>query len=152
MYDRDEATAAYHEAGHVLMAALLGGRVVLATLEDEDETRRARTTVSWPPATTKEHRRRSALVALAGPLAEARFRGDVDPVDEPTEWRGDHAEVAAALAFEPGERRDAELREWLLEVRAALFSPEAWEQLCRIADALEAHGTLDEDLLDDMLA
>ncbi|MGK0300800.1 MAG: hypothetical protein ACI89X_001674, partial [Planctomycetota bacterium] len=30
--------------------------------------------------------------------------------------------------------------------------PLVWEVLCRIADALEAHGTLDDDLLDDVLA
>jgi hypothetical protein len=148
----DAATASYHEAGHALMAHLLGGRVVACTIEDEDGELAGRTTVHWRGVDAGERRRRSALVALAGPVAEARWRGDVEP-ESFAAWRADWQEVQHALAAERGGQAPAAvLRRWLAEVRATLAEPATWEQLCRIADALEAHGTLDEDLLADALA
>lgn len=137
--------AAYHEAGHAVMAHLLGGAVVECTLESDDDGLAGGATVRWYGLPSGECTRRSALVALAGPIAEAHWRGEPAPHDDAA-WAADRAEVDAALAaVAPGERA-ARLRRWLAEVAAALREAETWECLCRVADGLAAHGTLDRDL------
>lgn len=151
--DLDPVTAAYHEAGHVLVAHQLGGRIVLTTIEDEDGTVHGKTTVVWQLADPRERARRVGLAALGGPLAETRHRGHPDTPAVYSAWAADWHEVRQALAHcaPPGERVAALLARWVAEVSAWLRDPDLWEQLCRIADALEAHGTLDEDLLAEIL-
>ena len=151
--DLDLTTAAYHEAGHVLMAHLLGGIVIHATLEaEEDEELSGLTTVRWHDHADGERQRCSAFVAIAGPLAEARWRGEALTLDAFSAWRADWQEVQAALAAQsrPGGQLKL-LHQWLSEVHRKFDDPSTWEVLCRIADGLEAHGSLDEDLLDDVL-
>lgn len=151
-HDLDPTTAAYHEAGHALMAHLLGGRVVQVSLEVDDDGHMGRTTVEWRRRNAAEQRRCSALVALAGPVAEARWRGDVSLLDALSAWHGDWQEVQAALAAEAGDAGPAVLlTRWLREVRQQFDDASVWELLCRLADALEAHATLDETLLDELL-
>jgi hypothetical protein len=150
--DLDTVTGAYHEAGHVLMAHLLGGEVVHVTLESEDEEVMGHTTVRWHTTSEAQRRRCSALTALAGPVAETRWRGQPDLLDGLTAWRADWREVEVALAAEALHKDPRQqLDQWLREVVSQLQDPVAWEHLCRIADALEAHGTLDDVLLDDVL-
>lgn len=146
-----DTVAAYHEAGHAFLAHRLGGRVLAVSLELDEDDEQGRTSVQWPPAPRAEQQRRSALVALAGPLAELHFRGELDQLDTLSAWRADWREVQQALAAQPGQEPQRVLRRWLAEVRAALCEPAAWERLCRLADSLEAHGTLDADLLEDLL-
>jgi hypothetical protein len=150
--DLDPVTASYHEAGHVLMAHLLGGRVVAASIETEEQDWMGHTAVEWPRTAPLEHARRSARVALAGPIAEAHWRGSADLLDALTAWRADWLEVERALAVFAADERDAVLRGWLAETRFELTTDTAWEHVCRIADMLEAHGTLDETLVDDALS
>ena len=151
-HDLDLATAAYHEAGHVLMAHLLGGYVAHVTLESESDELAGLTTIRWHSHNQRDRQRCSALAALAGPLAESRWRGETDTLEVFTAWRADWQEVERALATEAHRTApEQQLREWLLEVRRHFDDPNTWERLCRVADALEAHGTLDEVLLDDVL-
>ena len=150
--DLDAATAAYHEAGHVLMAHLLGGHVVHVTLESEDDDIAGLTTVRWGRHSESERHRCTALAALAGPLAEARWRGEALALDAFTAWRADWNEVQQAMAAQPENiDRTRLLHQWLAEVHEQLEDPLVWEVLCRVADALEAHESLDDDLLDDVL-
>ena len=51
----------------------------------------------------------------------------------------------------PADERDASLRGWLADVRFELLG-EVVEHVCRVADMLEAHGTLDETLIEDALS
>ena len=145
-HDLDPVTAAYHEAGHVMMARLLGGQVVLASIEGEHDDRHAgRTVVRWHGLAERERVRRSAMVALAGPVAENHWRGGTPWVEALDAWQADWIEVEAALKAEAD--ADDALRRWLREVALELTDDAAWAHLCCIADALEAHGTLDEALL-----
>ena len=146
-----DTAAAYHEAGHAYLAYRLGGRVLAVSLELDDDTEQGRTSVAWPRAPRAKQQRRSALVALAGPVAELHFRGELDQLDTLSAWRADWREVQRALAAQAEPDPQRVLRRWLAEVRMALCEPAAWERLCRLADALEAHGSLDADLLDDLL-
>ena len=146
-----DVDAAYHEAGHAFLAHCLGGRVLEVSLEPDDDDQQGRTSVAWPRAPRSEQQRRSALVALAGPVAELHFRGELDQLDTLSAWRADWREVQQALAAQRVQDPQRLLRRWLAEVRAMLCEPAAWERLCRLADALEAHGTLDADLLEELL-
>lgn len=150
--DLDPATASYHEAGHVLMAHLLGGRVVGASIEPDEDEWMGQTAVEWSGADAVERARRTALVALAGPVAESWWRGEASVVDALTCWREDWQEVERALLVVPASEREATLRGWLDDVRFELLNDVAWEHVCRVADMLEAHGTLDETLVEDALS
>ena len=155
--DLDTITGAYHEAGHVVMAHILGGEVVHVTIENDDDELLGLTTVRWRKSDDAERRRCSALVALAGPVAETRWRGEADLLDTLTAWHGDWQEIEQALAAETraanGSNGDAGrlLHQWLHEVLAQFEDTMIWEHLCRVAEALEAHGTLDDAMLDDVL-
>jgi hypothetical protein len=151
--DLDEATASYHEAGHALMAHLLGGRITHMTIEGDEDLQMGSTTIEWHGVDIQDRIYRSALVALAGPIAELRWRGDVDTLDTLTTWRGDWQEVEAALqSCAEGTEHARLLAQWVKEVKQELLDPVAWEMVCRVADALEAHRTLDETLFEDALS
>ncbi|MEM8712209.1 MAG: hypothetical protein AAGG01_14765 [Planctomycetota bacterium] len=147
---------AWHEAGHAYIAHRLGGRVHCLTLEADEDEFEGRASVEWPAGgDAEESARRSALTALGGPLAELLFRGEVDASDPELvkAWDGDWQEVErCAEAVEPDpDRRTTLIQRWVHEVQAALDDPRAEETLARIADALDAHGTLDETLFEECL-
>ncbi|MGA1606440.1 MAG: hypothetical protein ACO4CT_05615 [Planctomycetota bacterium] len=145
---------AWHEAGHALVAHLLGGRVMHVTLEPDDEDQDGEVAVAWPRA-AGGLAPLSGRVALAGAVAELVYLGD-DPDLDPTTlsaWRGDWDEAcrcAAQHEHDP-ERREALLRAWMADVHDLLAAPGHEELLARIADALDAHGTLDDVLFEDAL-
>ena len=149
----DDETAAAHEAGHALIAHLLGGEVVQCTIEDDDGELHGATTVRWRIADPVERARCIGLAALGGPLAEARQRGDVDMLESLTAWEDDWQQVQQALAATgaAAAARQQLLQRWVREVAAHFADPATWERLCRVADALAAHGTLDDTLFLDAL-
>ena len=64
----------WHEAGHALAAHLLGARVNLLTLESELDGHGGHAEIDWTGVSNQT--RGSALVALAGPVAELVYRGE----------------------------------------------------------------------------
>lgn len=150
--DLDDAAAAYHEAGHVLIAHLLGGHVVESSIESEFDGHRGHTAVEWQRVDDAEFGACSALVALAGPVAETLWSGDEPDQDVLAAWQRDQDEVEAALVRSVEEdAREATRRAWIEQVVERLRDDVTWERLCRIADHLEAHGSLDRTLLEDVL-
>ena len=146
---------AWHEAGHALAAHLCGGTVREVTLESELDDYGGHVAVEWRPAGREESARRSLTVALAGPIAELVFVGD-DALDDPdaaSAWRADWAEAESQLAqlSDDAEERTAPRRRAVSELRRSFESADGYERLARIADALDAHETLDETLFFDAL-
>jgi predicted alpha/beta hydrolase family esterase len=145
----------WHEAGHGLIAHLLGGEVQVLTLESDEDAFEGRATILWPAASPSESARRSALTALGGPLAELIFRGEVE-LDDPNlvrAWDGDWQEVercAEVVQPDPNLRTNI-IQRWIHEVDRQLRTARSEEVLARIADALDAHGTLDETLFEECL-
>ena len=98
-----------------------------------------------------------ALVAWAGPLAELLHDGGVpdDPAElEPellASWQADHESAERALGVLAGEQaqRDRIRRALLAELLELLEHPAVEERIARVADHLEAHGTLDATLFED---
>lgn len=147
---------AWHEAGHAVIAHRFGGRVRSLTLETEDDGFEGRAAVEWTAGGTKEQALASACTALAGPLAELAFEGTIDPDDESVRsaWRGDWDEVehCAAIVEPDPEQRTALIQSWLREVERMIAEPRTHETIARVADALDAHGTLDETLVEECLS
>jgi hypothetical protein len=147
---------AWHEAGHAVVARLLGGRVRSLTLDAEEEIFGGRAEIEWPDGSPTEVASLSARAALGGPLAEIeRFGGEA--LDDPhvfSAWSADWGEVercAAEVETDEAERL-ALVKSWVAEVRTMISTPNVEERIARVADALDAHGTLDEDLFEDCLA
>jgi len=83
-----------------------------------------------------------------------RFGGhELDDVHVLAAWEADWQEIercAAVLAPEP-ERQRRVVESWAREVRALLLDAGVEELVARVADALDAHGELDETLFEDCL-
>lgn len=140
---------AWHEAGHAVMAHLLGGEVTQVTVEDDDDAFGGRVVIRWPGDDPEA----SARVALAGPLTEI-VRLGVERDEDVTlaaAWEADWAEVErAAAALEPDpERRTPLIEGWIAAVRRDLEQDRVMDLIARVADAVDAHGTLDEALFSD---
>jgi hypothetical protein len=151
----DGEVEAWHEAGHAVVARLLGARVRSLTLDAEEDEFGGRSEIAWPPAAEAESASLSARVALAGPIAEVeRFGGE--NLDDPhvlSAWAADWAEVerCADVVAPGGTDRLEAVRAWVAEVRRLVADPEVEERIARVADALDAHRTLDETLFEDCL-
>lgn len=146
---------AWHEAGHAVIALALGARVTSLTLEDEDARFEGRAVVLWPAAPPGVRAEWSAQVALAGPLTELAQFGDGAPTSpsQLSAWKADWEEVercAALLAPDPGERT-LWIERRFKDVEGLLARSEIQERIARVADALDAHGTLDETLIEDCI-
>lgn len=146
---------AWHEAGHAVVAHLLGGQVRGVSLECDEDEFEGRAEVLWQGLARAELLRCTALVAFAGPLFELEL-GDTDAADDASlqsSWRLDEQEAERALAeLEPDPERRAGLRLRLVsEVRDLARDPVVREHVLRVAEALDAHGSLDETLFADAL-
>lgn len=137
------------------MAHTLGGVVRCVTLEPEEGPAEASTAVEWDGVSSAELARCSATVALAGPVAEMCFRDEDARLDPGLvlAWRADRAEAERHLdVLAPGEVEREELLHTILEgLGRWIDEPHVRERIARLADALDAHGTLDEALFEDAL-
>lgn len=144
--------ACWHEAGHAYIAHLLGGRVQEVSIESELDDHEGHTAIAWDAGPGLA--RCSALVALAGPVAELLYREAEPAPAELRAWRGDWAEAearCAELEADPSARPGL-LHTLIGELVATLEDPGHWERMARVADGLHAHGTLDESLFGDALS
>lgn len=143
---------AWHEAGHAVVARLLGGRVRGVTLESDRDGLEGHAAIEWRPRDVRDLASLSGRTALAGPLAELRFRGEggLEDLGVIAVWKSDWDAVEqAAEQFETNlEARAAVIPRWVSEVRAMVGEPAVEERIARVADALDAHGTLDENLFE----
>ncbi len=146
----------WHEAGHAVVAHLLGAEIYEVTLESDDDAFSGRVSAAWHGRSPKDAATSSGCAALAGPLAELSFEGQVDPEDSGIRaaWNGDWQEVerCAALVEPDPELRTDVIRAWIERVEALVEEPRTDELIARVADALSAHGTLDETLFLDAIA
>ncbi len=142
--------AAYHEAGHAVFAALLGGRVVSATIE-----RNAIDTphfdgcvsVQWPSQQLSAHEqvRTEVLTALAGPVAEMIYRGEKLHPARVQEWANDwHTamELTTGIVTDPL-RRIALLEKLCQELFRLANDARIWQAIAEVADLLDTHETID---------
>ena len=149
---------AYHEAGHALMATLLGGQVQQVTIapdNDDGPARQGDTQVLWRHAgiSEKEFARLTVQVSLAGPVAEMIYSGDAYHPGLVAEWAADWSEAwkAAELLY-PAERQRLQYLE-LVSIRLyhQLQDDEHWAALASLADHLLAHETLEGEQVEEIV-
>lgn len=146
-----EDITSYHEAGHVLMAILLGGRVPHATIEpdrDDGPDRHGDVRVLWPKAdpANKAFAEKLVLTALAGPVAEMIYTGEPYHPGFVAEWSGDwQLAFAAAAVVAPDQRRRLAWLESQVRHVYATLNDRYWPAVAALADELAAHETLEEE-------
>jgi len=143
-------TTAYHEAGHALVAIMLGGEIKSVTIDpdrDEREHRYGDTAVLWrmKGRSDREYREHAIQVALAGPVAEMLYTGDPFHPGLVPEWAADWADAwELAAVLKPVDReRLAYLEQISIRLYRLLDSEPHWSALAEIADNLLAHETLE---------
>ena len=153
---------AYHEAGHALMAHLLGGKVKQVTIEpdnDDGPDRQGDTQVLWRRSriSDDEFAKIAVQVSLAGPVAEMIYSGDPYHPGLVAEWAADWREAwEAATPLHPVERQRLEYLEQVsIQLYHRLKQDDLWAALASLADNLLAHETLDceqvEEIVEDWL-
>jgi hypothetical protein len=149
---------ANHEAGHALMALVLGAEVRLVTIEpdnDDGPERQGDTQVVWRRASfhEKEYATRAVKVCLAGPVAEMIYSGDPYHPGLIAEWSADWREAwAAAESLHPGERaRLRYLEEVSIQLYHRLKHDDVWAAIASLADHLLAHETLEGEQVVDIV-
>lgn len=150
--------SAYHEAGHALMAIVVGARVRSVTIDpdwDDGPSRHADTQVEWPVDEFEqpEFCEKSVQVALAGPVAEMIYTGDPFHPGLVSEWAGDWKTAwQAAESIIPADRkRLSYLEQSSIQLHSVLSSENYWEAIAAIADELLAHETLEGHILEQIV-
>ena len=137
--------AAYHEAGHALLATRVGARIRRVTIEpdrDDGPEREGDTQVEWMRGrwTEQEYGERSVWVALAGPVAEMIYRGEPYHPGVVAEWAADWQQAwdaASPLATHP-QQRLRYLEQTTRHLYRLLNREDFWAALAAIADELLA--------------
>lgn len=146
---------AYHEAGHAVVAAVLGGEVLQVTIEPdhlEDPTRDGDTQVRW-------HRRRytasqlvhcEILTVLAGPAAELIYSAEdlhfgTLQLGQLMQWQDDWqaAQQLVRILPTPADQAQAYLTQARRQLALRLSDVSCWQAIAEVADLLDAHGTLE---------
>lgn len=151
-------TTAYHEAGHALIAVLLGGKVTRVTIDpdDDDEPQRfGDTQILWRHSSTSDQRfaEITVQVSLAGPVAEMIYTGDSIHPGVVPEWAADWRDAwNAVVLLQPVERKRME---YLEQVSVQLYQrfqrTEIWSALAALADHLLAPETLEAEEVEDIV-
>ena len=148
----DEITA-WHEAGHAVVAVMLGGVVDTVTIEVPDAAAAGVTGVFWGNAADARAQSINDIhVSLAGPIAEMIFVGDYDYLRIKQEHAVDWEVVAAAI------KRlglDVAAAQKLLTSTASslyerLREDVVWSAVADVAERLELDGTIDGDTVNDL--
>jgi len=149
---------AYHEAGHALMAMILGGEVQLVTIEpdrDDGPQREGDTQVLWRRSRDgeKEFAKKAIQVSLAGPVAEMIYTGEPYHPGHIAEWAADWNEAwtAAALLHADERRRLAFLEDVSIGLYHRLKDDTLWSPLAALADNLLAHETLEQEQVEEIV-
>lgn len=139
-----------------MLAYALGGRVREVTLETDLDEASGLTSIDWTALAPHARVAASACCALGGPLAELAFEGRAAELtlERLASWRADWNEVERALDVLEvrGEERETTLRAWIADAKRCFADVHFVERVARVADALAAHGTLDETLFEDACA
>jgi len=153
-----EEINAHHEAGHALLAILMGARVRHVSLIpdwDDGPDRFAEIQVEWPvdQFTPTELYQKMTMVALAGPVAEMIHTGEPYHPGLVGEWAADWQaawQSAGRLLSDP-RRRISFLERATREIHALLSQDHHWAALAAIVDDLAAHETLEGDQVEEIV-
>lgn len=149
---------AYHEAGHALVAHLLGGKVKQITIDpdnDDGPDRFGDTQIRWRRiANEKEFSQNVVQVCLAGPVAEMIYSGDPYHPGAVPEWAADWRDAweAAESLFSNERQRLRYLEQVSVELYHRMKEDDFWAALAAVADHLLAYDTIEADEFDEIVA
>ena len=146
-------TAAYHEAGHAVIASILGGKVISVSIESESELLDGGAVVMWNRINGNE--RLAALddirVALAGPIAEMVHVGEYDYLqireEHAMDWRI-AMESLQTLNLSTDQAAGL-LQSTVAELYQTVRGDAVWSAISDVADLLSAHETIEGDQVDE---
>ena len=142
---------AYHEAGHAVVAHILGGKVQQITIDPDNDDGPARfgdTQVRWRRSIPeKQFSQNVVQVCLAGPVAEMIYSGDPYHPGLIPEWAADWNDAwNAAEQLYPNERQRLDYLEKVsIELYHRMHRDEFWNVVASVADGLLAYETLEHD-------
>ena len=152
MEEWDETTA-WHEAGHAVIATLLGGKVEAVSVESEDFQSAGDTRVRWDKSDIRQQALDDIQVALAGPVAEMVFVGDYDYLRIRAEHEADWNVVSASLSrlrLSP-----AAAEKLLNQIAAELYqwvrTDNVWAAIGDVADRILLDGTIDGQTVQELV-
>ena len=117
----------FHEAGHAVAASVLGQPIKQATMDG---------VTTLVKVGCDQARRNEAIIAMAGPAAEARAKSYSAEQSEElwnTVWAVDKENCKRQLGGAGTEHAMRQAR-WIVE--------DNWDAVTKVAEALEKHGTL----------
>ena len=117
----------FHEAGHAVAASVLGQPIKQATMDG---------VTTLVKVGCDQARRNEAIIAMAGPAAEARAQSYSQEKSEElwsTVWAVDKENCKRQLGGAGTEHAMRQAR-WIVE--------DNWDAVTKVAEALEKHGTL----------
>ena len=146
--DMNEITA-MHEAGHAVVAVLLGGVVESVTIEVPDQLAAGATGVVWQETSARDQCINDMRVALAGPIAEMVFLGEYDHLRIKQEHVVDWEIVSNALKRLTLSDREAEklVTSVANELYHRIGETEVWAAINDVAERLTLDGTIDGDVV-----
>jgi len=158
-HDDQFENTAYHEAGHALMAVLVGARVRSLTItpdRDDGPLRYGDAQIEWDHArfaSQRELHEKSVLVTLGGPVAEMIYRSEPFHPGLVAEWAADWQQAwKLAQPLVPDERkRLAFLETTTVELHRLLSRDDHWAALAAIVDSLLAHEWLEGDDVEEIV-
>ena len=146
-------TAAYHEAGHAVVASILGGKVVSVSIESECESLDGDAVVLWNRSSG--NKRLAAVddirVALAGPVAEMVYAGEYDYLrireEHAMDWR---IAMDSLQSLDLSTDRAAGLLQATVsELYQTIRGDLVWSAIGDVADLLSVHETIEGDQVDE---
>lgn len=150
---------AYHEAGHALMAVLLGGKVKQVTIDpdnDDGPARQGDTQIRWRRSrySDQEFAQIAIQVCLAGPVAEMIYSGDPYHPGMVAEWASDWRSAwEAAIPLFPIESQRLDYLERVsIQLYHRINQDHIWAALAALADNLLAHDTLESEEVQEILS
>src|SRR5262245_5457563 len=133
MPDPREVTA-YHEAGHAVAALTLGRPVARVSIRPDRKFLGVCTFDKGIARPSEDWVEREAMIALAGPAAEAGFTGELDWVAAAHDH--DYAFDLARARGGDGKKADRLVKRWLAKADHLLGRGDAWAAVERIAAEL----------------
>jgi hypothetical protein len=149
--------SAYHEAGHAVVATLLGGTVLHVTIDPSSldfPGRDGDVSVAWAHSkfNASELLRCQLLTTLAGPAAEMNYIGEPLHPATVAQWQEDWRmaeQLVAQSRIQPA-RRGRLLEQMCGELFQRLGEPDLWQAIAEVADLLDAHESLEGEEVRDV--
>lgn len=143
-------TAAYHEAGHGVIAVMLGGTVSGLSIATDDGWAVGEATVSWHADGPRAQMLMDDIkTALAGPISEMVFSGDYDYLRIESEHLVDWQIVMKnmdQLCLSTTSRMSL-LRELVSDLYHLVRTDHVWSAIGDVAELLLLHEAIDGELV-----